>query len=183
MATPEGGLVLILGGARSGKSRFAEALVEAAPGPWAYMATAEAHDGEMAARIALHRDRRAAGWETVDAPLDLAGALAALPPGRPALVDCLTLWLTNHLLADRDLDAESDALLAALSARQGLTVCVSNEVGFGIVPDNALARRFRDAAGRLNQRVAAAAGRVTLVVAGLPLDLKTPQGPDRGGAP
>lgn len=183
MATPEGGLVLILGGARSGKSRFAEALVEAAPGPWAYMATAEAHDGEMAARIALHRDRRAAGWETVDAPLDLAGALAVLPPGRPALVDCLTLWLTNHLLADRDLDAESDALLAALSARQGLTVCVSNEVGFGIVPDNALARSFRDAAGRLNQRVAAAAGRVTLVVAGLPLDLKTPQGHDRGGAP
>ncbi|MEP9351159.1 bifunctional adenosylcobinamide kinase/adenosylcobinamide-phosphate guanylyltransferase [Xanthobacter sp. KR7-225] len=169
---------MVLGGARSGKSRFAEALVEAEPGPWTYVATAQARDGEMAARIALHRDRRDAGWQTVDAPLELAGALAGLPPGRPALVDCLTLWLTNHLLADHDLEAQADRLLAALAGRAGLTVCVANEVGFGIVPDNALARRFRDAAGRLNQRIAGIAGRVTLVVAGLPLDLKTP-----GGAP
>ncbi|MFS8038248.1 bifunctional adenosylcobinamide kinase/adenosylcobinamide-phosphate guanylyltransferase [Xanthobacter sp. AM11] len=176
-AAHTGGLVLVLGGARSGKSRHAEALVEAMPAPWAYVATARSdfegvRDAEMAARITLHRDRRGAGWDTVEAPFDLAGALAALPAGRPALVDCLTLWLTNHLIAGHDLDAEGAALEAALGARAGLTVCVANEVGFGIVPDNALARRFRDAAGLLNQRLARRARRVVLVVAGLPLTVK-----------
>lgn len=166
------GLVLVLGGARSGKSRHAEMLVEAQPAPWAYIATAEAYDDEMRARIALHRGRRRVGWQTHDAPLDLAGRVAALPAGQPVLVDCLTLWLTNHLLADHDLDAEAARLEAALVARAGLTVCVANEVGFGIVPDNALARRFRDAAGLLNQRLAARARRVVLVVAGLPLTVK-----------
>lgn len=167
-------LVLVLGGARSGKSRHAEAIIEAAPAPWAYVATAQAFDAEMEERIALHRERRPAGWRTLDAPLTLAAALRDLPPHQPALVDCLTLWLTNHLLAERDLEQETDELLAALAVRPGLTVCVANEVGLGIVPDNALARRFRDAAGLLNQRVAAMADEVVMVVAGLPLVVKAP---------
>lgn len=172
-----GGLVLVLGGARSGKSRFAEAEVERTPGPWAYIATATrafggTPDPEMEERIAHHRARRGAPWETLEAPLDLTAAIAGLPPEQPVLVDCLTLWLTNHLLAEHDLDAEAAVLEAALATRPGLTVCVANEVGFGIVPDNALARRFRDAAGLLNQRLAAKARRVVLVVAGLPLTLK-----------
>lgn len=169
-----GHLVLVLGGARSGKSRYAEALMETEPAPWAYVATAEALDDEMRARIALHRARRAEGWQTFDAPLALAATLEALPPDQPVLVDCLTLWLTNHLLGGADLDHEGDALLDALSARSGLTVCVANEVGLGIVPDNALARRFRDAAGRLNQKVAARAARVVMMVAGLPMIVKAP---------
>lgn len=165
-------LVLVLGGARSGKSGHGERLVTARPGPWAYLATAEALDGEMAERIALHRARREAGWQTHDAPLALAPALDALPPEQPALVDCLTLWLTNHVLAEHDLDAESAALEVALARRPGFTVCVANEVGLGIVPDNALARRFRDAAGRLNQRIASRADKVVFMVAGLPMTVK-----------
>ncbi|MGE4371751.1 MAG: bifunctional adenosylcobinamide kinase/adenosylcobinamide-phosphate guanylyltransferase [Xanthobacter sp.] len=166
------GLMLVLGGARSGKSRHAEALVQAQPGPWAYIATAEALDEEMRARIAHHRASRGEGWQTHDAPLLLADRLKALPSGQPVLVDCLTLWLTNHLLADHDLEAESAHLELALAARDGLTICVANEVGLGIVPENALARRFRDAAGRLNQRLAARAMRVDFVVAGLPMRVK-----------
>ncbi|MFG1402856.1 bifunctional adenosylcobinamide kinase/adenosylcobinamide-phosphate guanylyltransferase [Xanthobacter sediminis] len=165
-------LVLVLGGARSGKSGYGEGLVTAGPGPWAYLATAEALDSEMVERIALHRAQRGAGWQTHDTPLALAPTLDALPPEQPALVDCLTLWLTNHLLADHDLEAESAALEAALARRPGLTVCVANEVGLGIVPDNALARRFRDAAGRLNQRLARKAGQVVFMVAGLPMMVK-----------
>ncbi|MFG1479281.1 bifunctional adenosylcobinamide kinase/adenosylcobinamide-phosphate guanylyltransferase [Xanthobacter sp. V4C-4] len=165
-------LILVLGGARSGKSGHAERIVTATPGPWAYLATAEALDREMAERIALHRAQRGDGWHTHDAPLALAAALAALPAGQPALVDCLTLWLTNHLLAEHDLEAEGAALLSALSRRPGLTVCVANEVGLGIVPDNALARRFRDAAGRLNQIVARQADTVLFMVAGLPMTVK-----------
>ncbi|WP_394057004.1 bifunctional adenosylcobinamide kinase/adenosylcobinamide-phosphate guanylyltransferase [Xanthobacter variabilis] len=165
-------LVLVLGGARSGKSGEAERLVTAEAGPWAYLATAEALDKEMAERIALHRAQRGDGWQTHDTPLALARALDALAPGQPALVDCLTLWLTNHLLADHDLDAEAAALEDALARRRGLTVCVANEVGLGIVPDNALARRFRDAAGRLNQRLARKADQVLFMVAGLPMVVK-----------
>ncbi|MEH3144267.1 MAG: bifunctional adenosylcobinamide kinase/adenosylcobinamide-phosphate guanylyltransferase [Methylobacterium frigidaeris] len=166
-------LTLVLGGARSGKSAHAEALIERLPGPWTYIATAQAFDDEMRERIALHRARRPAGWETIDAPHDLAGSLAALPPGRPALVDCLTLWLTNVMLAEAaDLAAETAALVAACAAAPGPLVLVGNEVGLGIVPDNALARRFRDEAGRLNQRLAARAERVVMLVAGLPLTLK-----------
>ena len=166
------GLTLVLGGARSGKSAHAEALVTARPGPWLYLATAEARDAEMAARIALHRARRAAGWETREVPLALPEALAALPAGRPALVDCLTLWLSNLMLAGGDPAAETDRLAAALARPRGPLVLVSNEVGLGIVPENPLARRFRDAAGRLNARVAALAGTVVLTVAGLPLTVK-----------
>ncbi|CAN7490451.1 bifunctional adenosylcobinamide kinase/adenosylcobinamide-phosphate guanylyltransferase [Mesorhizobium sp. LjNodule214] len=166
------GLTFIIGGARSGKSAHAESLVTAGPAPWTYIATAEAYDQEMRERIALHRSRRGEGWTTIDAPLDLAGALAALPDGRPVLIDCLTLWLTNHMLAEHDLDAECRQLADALSRPRGPWFVVSNEVGQGIVPDNALARRFRDAAGRLNQQVAAVADTVLLMVAGLPLKVK-----------
>jgi adenosylcobinamide kinase/adenosylcobinamide-phosphate guanylyltransferase len=168
-------LTLILGGARSGKSRYAESLITALPAPWTYVATAEARDSEMAERIAAHRARRGAGWTIIEAPRDLAGALAA--HGKtPVLVDCLTLWLSNVLLADADVDAEiaqlEGALVHALAHAAAPIVLVANEVGFGIVPDNALGRRFRDLQGLLNQRIAARADRVILVVAGLPLTMK-----------
>lgn len=165
-------LTLVLGGARSGKSRHAEELVERLPGPWSYIATAQAYDEEMAERIALHRSRRGDGWQTLDAPHELAAALKGLPAGRPVLVDCLTLWLTNRMLAEADVEAEGAALAEALAARGGETVVVSNEVGLSIVPENALARRFRDAQGRLNQMVAARAGTVIFMVAGLPMRVK-----------
>lgn len=169
---PDPRLTLVLGGARSGKSRRAEALVTAAPAPWLYLATGQALDAEMRARIAEHRRRRAAGWRTEEAPIELAAALRAAPAGQPVLVDCLTLWLSNVMLAGREAEAEAEALAAALARPSGPWVAVSNEVGFGIVPENALARRFRDAAGWLNQRVAALADAVELVVAGLPVKVK-----------
>ena len=130
---------------------------KAYPAPWTYIATAQTFDDEMAERIALHQARRQAGWNTVDAPLDLVGALAGVPDDRPVLVDCLTLWLSNHMLAGNDVEAECRRLTDALSRPRGPWFVVSNEVGLGIVPDNALARRFRDAAGRLNQSIAAVA--------------------------
>ncbi|MDF2996609.1 MAG: Adenosylcobinamide-phosphate guanylyltransferase [Xanthobacteraceae bacterium] len=165
-------LTFVLGGARSGKSRHAEALVEALPSPWTYIATAEAYDDEMAERIALHRSRRGAGWGTIDAPHHLAAALMTVPPERVALIDCLTLWLSNRMLADANIEMESAVVEAAMLAREAPLFVVSNEVGLGIVPDNALARRFRDAQGRLNQRIAAFADEVVLMVAGLPLKVK-----------
>ena len=165
-------LTLVLGGARSGKSRYAESLITALPAPWIYIATAQACDAEMAERIAAHRRRRATGWRTVEAPHEVATAIAQSPPALPVLVDCLTLWLSNRMLADADADGEFTQVEAALDARAGPAVLVSNEVGSGIVPENALARRFRDAQGRLNARVAARAGRVVLLVAGLPLVVK-----------
>jgi adenosylcobinamide kinase/adenosylcobinamide-phosphate guanylyltransferase len=163
---------LVLGGARSGKSCYAERLIAAQGGGATYIATAEAFDDEMRQRIAEHRQRRVGRWRTVDAPLDLAPALAGVAEGEPVLVDCLTLWLSNVMLAGRDVEAASNELVAALAAAAGPVVLVSNEVGLGIVPDNALARRFRDAQGRLNSRVAEIADRVVLVAAGLPLTLK-----------
>ena len=165
------GLALVLGGARSGKSRRAEALLMALPPPWTYIATAEAFDAEMAQRIAEHRARRDGRWATLDAPRDLPAALDAAPDG-PVLVDCLTLWLSNLLLAEADPAAATAALEAALLRRAAPTVLVSNEVGSGVVPATALGRRFRDAQGRLNQQVAAMAGRVELVVAGIPMRIK-----------
>jgi adenosyl cobinamide kinase/adenosyl cobinamide phosphate guanylyltransferase len=161
----------VLGGARSGKSRHAEALLTVLPPPWLYLATAQAFDDEMRARIAGHRARRAEGWETLEVPLDLAGALVRARE-QPVLVDCLTLWLTNLLLGGHDIAAATAALDAALDARQAPTVLVANEVGLGIVPDNALARAFRDAAGRLNQDIAAHADTVLFMVAGLPMRVK-----------
>ncbi|MBV9538227.1 MAG: bifunctional adenosylcobinamide kinase/adenosylcobinamide-phosphate guanylyltransferase [Acidisphaera sp.] len=163
-------LTFVLGGARSGKSRYAESLLARHAAPWTYIATAEAHDEEMRARIAEHRRRRGEGWRTREAPLALSTALAE--DAAPALVDCLTLWLSNVMLGERDPGGECDALLAALARRSAPTVVVSNEVGQGIVPDNALARRFRDAAGVLHQRVAAVAGHVVWMVAGLPVVAK-----------
>lgn len=170
---PDGkSLTFVIGGARSGKSAHAERLVTAGAAPWTYIATAQAYDEEMRERIAMHRARRGDGWETVDAPFDLVSAIEAVPDGRPLLVDCLTLWLTNHMLADHDLAAECRRLADLLARPRGPWVVVSNEVGLGIVPDNALARRFRDEAGRLNQQVATVAGTVVMTVAGLPLKVK-----------
>jgi adenosylcobinamide kinase / adenosylcobinamide-phosphate guanylyltransferase len=165
-----GSITLILGGARSGKSAYAERLVTALPPPWVYCATAGALDDEMRERIAHHQQRRGEGWITIEAPLELAPLLEA--ETRPVLVDCLTLWLTNVLLSGRDVEAETATLIAAAQASRAPVVFVANEVGLGIVPENALARRFRDCAGRLNQGVAAVAGRVVFLAAGLPLVLK-----------
>lgn len=166
-------IVFVLGGARSGKSRYAEALVTAHPRPWIYVATAEAWDDEMVVRIARHRDDRGSGWTTVEEPLDLPGALRRhAVPGTTVLVDCLTLWVSNLMGAERDVEVATAQLLDALAVVAGRVVIVSNEVGLGIVPDNALARAFRDHAGRLHQAVAARAGTVVLVVAGLPLTVK-----------
>ncbi len=166
-------VTLVLGGARSGKSDYAEALVESQAGAWVYLATAEPLDEEMAERVRRHRARRPSGWTTVEQALELTRALEAESgAGRAVLVDCLTLWLSNLMAAGRDVAAESEALTQALGGLAGPVVLVSNEVGLGIVPDNALARAFRDHAGRLNQRVAGVAQRVVLMAAGLPLMLK-----------
>jgi adenosylcobinamide kinase/adenosylcobinamide-phosphate guanylyltransferase len=167
-------VTLVLGGARSGKSRYAERLVEDAVSCGTYCATAEAGDAEMAERIAAHQARRGPFWRTVEAPLALAEAVAAASTcrERPILVDCLTLWLSNLLLADKQPDQEAGALLSALREAAAPVVLVSNEVGMGLVPETPLGRRFRDAAGRLNQQVAALADRVVFVAAGLPLVLK-----------
>lgn len=163
---------LVIGGARSGKSSFAEGLVMATNRPRRYIATAQAWDDEMRARIAQHRDQRGDGWITVEAPLDLAGALADASAAEIVLVDCATLWLSNHLLADADLGGEAARFLVAIAKCPAPVVVVSNEVGWSIVPDNALARAFRDAQGRLNQHMAAHAGLVVAVMAGLPIVLK-----------
>ena len=165
-------LTLVIGGARSGKSAFAERLILVSRRPRRYIATAEAWDDEMRARIAAHQRDRGGDWTTIEAPLDLAAALATARPGEAVLVDCATLWLTNHLLADHDLHSEAETLVAALATCPAPVVIVSNETGWGIVPDNALARRFRDEQGRLNQRLAHVAGLVVTVIAGLPLALK-----------
>ena len=166
-------VTLILGGARSGKSRYAEALVEGQPGHCTYLATAEAKDAEMAERIARHRQRRGSRWETREVPLELASALAqAARPDGAVLVDCLTLWLSNLLGARRDPAAETEALVTALPGLAGPVVFVSNEVGLGIVPENALARAFIDHTGRLHQSIAGAAQSVVFMAAGQPLQLK-----------
>ena len=166
-------ITLFIGGARSGKSRAAEALVTAGPPPWVYIATAEAFDDEMRERIAQHRADRGEGWRTADVTLALPGAIVCeQAAGRPILVDCLTLWLSNLMLAERPIEPEFERLLEALGAATVPIVLVSNEVGLGIVPDNALARKFRDHQGRLNQRVAALATHVVFMAAGLPMYLK-----------
>ena len=169
-------LVLVLGGARSGKSRYAESRIAGISARRVYLATAEARDEEMAQRIAEHRRRRGDAWQTVEEPLELASALASAGGAHTAiLVDCLTLWLANLIEAGRDPQAETDRLLAALPGVGATVIMVSNEVGLGIVPDNAEARRFRDAAGRMHQSIAARADEVVLVVAGLPHVMKSPE--------
>lgn len=169
--------LLVIGGARSGKSRYAQGVAESLCDGGAlvpiYLATAQAWDAEMAERIALHRMDRDARWQTRDVPLDLAGALRdEARPGRVVLVDCLTLWLSNRMLAGDDIDAATAHLAAAIGGLETPAVLVSNEVGGGIVPETPLGRRFRDAQGRLNQTVAAACSHVVLVCAGLPMQLK-----------
>jgi adenosylcobinamide kinase/adenosylcobinamide-phosphate guanylyltransferase len=162
---------LVLGGARSGKSRYAERLLGSAPA--LYLATGQALDDEMAERIRLHRDRRGPGWDTIEEPLALADTIErAARSGRALLVDCLTLWISNLMLAGRDVDAETARLCEVLSAPAGPVVLVSNEVGMGLVPETPLGRAFRDHQGRVNQRVADVCRRVVFVAAGLPLVLK-----------
>lgn len=170
-------LSLVLGGARSGKSGLAERLVAGSGRPRHYIATAEAWDDEMRARIALHVADRGGDWVTHEAPRDVASVLARIPAEAVVLLDCATLWLTNVLLAEGDIAAESAGLIAACLACPAPVVVVSNEVGWGIVPENRLARAFRDHQGRLNQQLAAAAGLVVGVMAGLPFVLK-PSGQD-----
>lgn len=164
---------LILGGARSGKSRHAQSLAEAFDGDLIFIATGEAYDDEMVERIDRHRADRGPRWNTIEAPLALGDAIRThAAPDRLLLIDCLTLWVSNLMHAGRDIGAATDDLIAAMCDAQGPVIFVSNEVGLGIVPDNALARRFRDEAGRVNQAVAAAANEVSFVAAGLPLRLK-----------
>lgn len=168
MARP---FTFLLGGAASGKSALAEERVRSSLRPWTYIATAQAFDAEMSAKIAAHQARRSDGWITVEAPLDLPDALGRVTGGT-VLVDCVTLWLSNLLLAGTDLDAARDDLLQAIAASDRPVVVVSNEVGQGVVPDHALGRQFREAQGRLNVALAARADLVVQVVAGLPNVLK-----------
>jgi adenosylcobinamide kinase/adenosylcobinamide-phosphate guanylyltransferase len=168
-----GRCLFVLGGARSGKSRYAQARAEAARGRHIFVATAEAHDDEMRDRIARHRADRDRRWQTVEAPRDLPAAIDALDgPDAVVLVDCLTLWISNLLLAGSDIGAAAGDLCRSIEGFEGQLILVANEVGWGIVPDNPLARRFRDEAGRTNQSVAAAATEVQFVIAGLPQRLK-----------
>jgi adenosylcobinamide kinase/adenosylcobinamide-phosphate guanylyltransferase len=166
-------VTLVLGGARSGKSSYAERITVAHPRGCVYLATAGIGDDEMAERVRLHRARREAHWRTVEAPLEIGAAIVAeTEQGAAVLVDCLTLWLSNLMAADRDPARETEELVRALGQAGGPVIFVSNEVGLGIVPDNALARAFRDHAGRMNQRIAEIANDVVFVAAGLPLRLK-----------
>ncbi|MCM2563515.1 bifunctional adenosylcobinamide kinase/adenosylcobinamide-phosphate guanylyltransferase [Lutimaribacter sp. EGI FJ00015] len=163
-------LTLVLGGAASGKSAYAEKLAEQTAPHRTYLATARPGDDEMAHRIAAHRARRGAGWHTVEAPLDPTDALQAADG--VVLFDCATMWLSNHLLADHDVGMATNRLISAVLACPAPAIVVSNELGLSIVPENALARRFRQAQGELNQRLAAEAGLVVFVAAGLPMALK-----------
>lgn len=169
-------LTLVLGGARSGKTRFAQGAAEARAAEIGVVptmiATAQAFDDEMVDRIGRHQDDRGDRWRTLESPLALAETIRGLTASDVAVVDCLTLWLTNVMLGDRNVAAEADTLLTALADCPARLWLVSNEVGWGVVPDNALARRFRDEAGRLHQQIAARADEVFLIAAGLPLRMK-----------
>ena len=173
------GKLLVIGGARSGKSDFAEERVKEFGCQYGqrlvYIATAEAIDDEMAARIARHQERRGPEWHTVNAPLELARALEQTDGKGPCLIDCLTIWLSNLMLAELNTEPATGALLAALAKRSDPVILVTNEVGSGIVPENALARRFRDEAGRLNQIVAQAVDEVYICISGIPVKIKPQQ--------
>jgi adenosylcobinamide kinase/adenosylcobinamide-phosphate guanylyltransferase len=165
--------LLVLGGARSGKSAYAENRAQAHPGEMIYIATAEVTDAEMAERIRHHQERRGTRWRTIEAPLELSGTLRKHDgPDSVILIDCITVWISNLMFHDRAVEPSVADFCAALAQSKGRVIVVSNEVGFGIVPENALARRFRDFAGRANQAIATAADEVVLVVAGLPLTVK-----------
>jgi adenosylcobinamide kinase/adenosylcobinamide-phosphate guanylyltransferase len=171
--TQQARTTLVLGGARSGKSRHAQALAECMAPNRVFIATAQAFDAEMRERIARHQADRDASWLTVEAPIDLAETiLQHQDESGVLLIDCLTLWLSNLLLADQDVEPALNALVTAVQEATVPIIFVSNEVGYGIVPDNALARRFRDAAGQLNQRLSAICDATVLVVAGNPLPIK-----------
>ncbi len=167
---------LVLGGARSGKSGYAQRAAEsvtAATGRSPLLiATAEAFDDEMRARIAMHQQERGTRWTTIETPLALAQTIKDLPAESCVVVDCLTLWLSNLFMHDTAIDTATDELIAAVNAFPGELWLVSNEVGLGLVPETPLGRTFRDAAGRLHQRLAVVADEVTLMVAGLPLTVK-----------
>lgn len=165
-------IIVVTGGARSGKSVIAEAKTVTLGSSFTYIATAEVRDDEMAERVAVHQARRGDEWQTLHAPMDLVGALRQSDGKGPRLVDCLTLWLTNLILAEQDWQKAAKDLIAILPDQKDPVIFVTNEVGSGIVPENALARRFRDAAGSLNQQVAAAADEVYLAVCGLELQVK-----------
>jgi adenosylcobinamide kinase / adenosylcobinamide-phosphate guanylyltransferase len=166
-------IVLVLGGARSGKSAFAEGLVDASGMSKVYVATGQAFDREMSDRIDVHRARRGTDWDNVEDPFDLSGVLGKVAaPDKAVLIDCLTLWVTNLMMEDRDVLAESNLLTGLLPELSGLIVLVSSEVGMGIVPDNYMARAFRDHAGKLHQQIGAIADEVYFVAAGLPLKMK-----------
>ena len=171
--------LLVTGGARSGKSNFAEEQArefgQQLGKSLVYIATAEAFDDEMIARISRHQDRRGPEWHTVHAPLDLAQAITQADGQGPCVVDCLTLWLSNLMMAEQEIEAAADALLTALASRSDPMILVTNEVGCGIVPKNALARRFRDEAGRLNQLIAQAVDEVYACISGIPVKIKPQQ--------
>ena len=163
---------LILGGAASGKSEWAEKFILSSTLPCIYLATGKAEDDEIFLRVKVHKDRRDARWTTVEEPLDLGPVLSNLSADTPVLIDCATMWLSNQMMAEAELEQVTDALLGALRSCAAPWVIVSNEVGHGIVPDNALARRFRNAQGRLNIALAAEADLAVMVIAGLPQVLK-----------
>lgn len=165
-------LSFVLGGAASGKSAFAEGLVVQTGAPRVYLATSEIYDDEMHLKVKAHLAQRGEGWRTIEAPMDLAPALASVSENEVLLLDCATMWLTNQMMAEADLAAEAESLIQQITTCAGRVVVVSNEVGMGIVPDNALARRFRNAQGKLNQRLAAEADLAVFVIAGLPTVLK-----------
>ncbi len=168
-------LILVTGGAASGKSAFAERLVKAATERPIYMATASVYDAEMAEKVAAHKAARGQGWQTVEVPLALHDVLFDIGPEHVVLVDCATLWLTNVLMADNDLEVAVNTLCESLATTKAkAVVIVSNELGQGIVPDNAMARAFRNHHGRMNQRIAQQADWVFTVISGLPLALKGP---------
>lgn len=174
MSLADSGMTLVLGGARSGKSARAMHLAAASDRPVVYVATARDHpdDEEWHARIARHRRERPVDWITIEEPLDLVGVLQRLGQEQLVLVDCLTLWLSNLMLEGLPIERETERLLAGLAKFSGPSILVSNETGWGIVPDHALGRAFRDAQGRLNQQLAAQARRVELIVAGIPVCIK-----------